>query len=261
MYGAFRAFDNITTGSSTGAGAPAQSSAAVDPYMVLNLGQPLTNITMVQVFPNDFQDVTGAQNLVVYLSAGADYTVGGVACNTNPAILPAQGQTHLISCDKAAAQIGAAQYVTIVKKTATPDYLLIMEVKIFQALGNCPYAPPSPPAPAGPKTCGDGFVFITVDDADDGGHAEPGKQGDLYSYAMVKAATHSTANPATMKGILVATGCSGCWAERATKAWWDNACKIDPRVCNHPLSFVRSAAEVKAANLFRFRALWVSSNE
>lgn len=70
----------------------------------------------------------------------------------------------------------------------------------------CPAQPPPPPPPKPPpKLCGDGFVFISVDDADDWGHADyPNSQGDLYPY-VVKYAITNTTNPKG-KGVVAVVG-------------------------------------------------------
>ncbi|KAG2498141.1 hypothetical protein HYH03_003899 [Edaphochlamys debaryana] len=121
-----------------------------------------------------------------------------------------------------------------------------------------PRPPPMPPR-ATPDSCGEGFLFITTDDADDVGHCEGSACGMLYSssitYAMMRVRSAST-----MRGILLVTGSATGTAATTFAGWRDVACRLDPRVCYQGVTTVTTGDQLLGTDITRFKLVFISSD-
>lgn len=179
-----RAFDGIKYGGSSAYAAAAITAAGINPYLQLDLGTPVSGILGVSITADFDCCPERMQDLSVWLSNdGPSFATSGVRCGLGGLGVRGIGEELVVSCD---AQGRAADYQFVTVQRVAAGYLAALEVEVLRLVDPCPPAPPPPPpAPPKPKVCGDGFVFISVDDADDGGHADNGQQGGLYPAVML----------------------------------------------------------------------------
>jgi hypothetical protein len=107
------------------------------------------------------------------------------------------------------------------------------------------------------------MTLISTDDADDINHCDMTDQGavrcgGLYPAAFVYGLTVPNASE-DMRGILAILSQNNSRAGTSFWGWYQAAKALDPRVASHPVTIITTPAEVLAADIFKYRMLYIAS--
>ena len=108
--------------------------------------------------------------------------------------------------------------------------------------------------------CGEGFLFITTDDADDAAHCENDNCGGLFPSTIRYALTVPSTVP-SMRGVLAVLGSRNGIAATTFHGWYQRALAQDARVAAHPVTYVTTASELLAQDLRQYKLLYISSDQ